>query len=402
MTAETWDEAWSNPVLSLAERDLRHERVRALMRQDGIDVICCLPWTSRHDASQGDSRYLTQLGENSDETSVAFSLDDLTAWHSRGGVWPSSSWVSDLRAAPRGTGGHTIVDWIAEKDLQRGKIAIAGLTGGMLSRCGALEGEVNWQSVRRIREAFPEADIVSATDLLGEARFQKSEEEIEFLRKSRQIASAVIGAVAAHARSGVTEREVWGRMLRTYAVVGGSFEPNFGWITGPAGDTSQRLQQPTFRRLQEGDLLITEVQGRWGGYGTRIDRLFGIGRLPADVRAASRTCLTAFHRTVEAMRPGVTVADVLQAGQGDVLGRRGNVVVSLTGCGTGDDGPVAGTGSSEEVLAVRLRENCVVTVSCDAVVDGRPNYGRWAETVVVRAKGAELLADLDQPFHELS
>jgi Xaa-Pro aminopeptidase len=399
---ETWDEAWSNPVFSLAERELRHEAVRDLMRRDGIDVVCCLPWTSRHDVSQGDSRYLTQLGENSDETTVAFSMDGVTAWHSRGGAWPSSSWVDDLRAAPRGTGGRTIVGWLGEQGLDEGTVAVAGLTGGVLSRCGAAEGEVNWESVQRIREAFPKLNIVSGTDLLGEARFRKSEEEIQFLRRGREIAAAVVDTVVANARAGVTEREVWGRMLRTYADLGGSFEPSFGWITGPVGQTYPRLPQPTFRRFQDGDVLVAEIEGRWAGYIVRVDRLFGIGRLPADVRAASRSCLAAFRRAVDAMRPGATVGEVLQAGASDVLGKRGRVELSISGCGTGDDGPVADASSPAELLAVELQENCVMTVVCDAVVDGRAHYGRWAETVVVRAKGAELLLDVDEPFYELA
>jgi Xaa-Pro dipeptidase len=103
--AEQWTPEWSNAVFSLEERDNRWNKVRALMVRDGLDVIVCLPWTSNHDRSQADSRYLTQLGENTDETTVVFPVEgSVTAWHSRGGVWPSSNWFADVRAAARGTG----------------------------------------------------------------------------------------------------------------------------------------------------------------------------------------------------------------------------------------------------------------------------------------------------------
>jgi hypothetical protein len=106
---DTWSPDWSNAVFSLEERERRWGRVRDLMRQQGIDLIVCLPWTGSHDRAQADPRYLTQLGENSDETIVAFPLEgDVTAWHTRPGVWPGSNWISDIRAAPRGTGGRTI------------------------------------------------------------------------------------------------------------------------------------------------------------------------------------------------------------------------------------------------------------------------------------------------------
>src|SRR4030095_704754 len=105
--AETWSPEWSNAVFSMEERDRRWARVRDLMRRDGIDLIVCLPCTNSHDRGQADARYLTQLGENSDETTVAFPIEGrVDAWHTRGGVWPSSNWLEHgVTPAPRGTGG---------------------------------------------------------------------------------------------------------------------------------------------------------------------------------------------------------------------------------------------------------------------------------------------------------
>ena len=398
MSTVMWDEAWSNPVFSMDERDRRHGRVRSLMRRDGIDVVCCLPWTSRHDASQGDSRYLTQLGENSDETTVAFSLEDLTAWHSRGGVWPSSSWLNDLRAAPRGTGGRTIVDWLREQGLEQGTLGIAGLTGSVLNRWEAAEGEVNWRSVELIREALPDLQIVSVSDLMGEARFAKSTEEIDALRHGRQIAEAVIDTAAKTARSGVTERDVWARMLHVYADLGGSFEPDMRWITGPARSWYAPLPQPTFRRFQSGDLFVVDVQGRWAGYGARAERLVGIGGLSSTSVAASDLCVEAFNEVAAAMRSGKTVREVLQAAaELEALGRW-RINVTVTGCGVGGDGPrVSSADLGDAALDVKLVENAVLAVSCEAGPHGEPASGRWGDTLVVGRDGGELLVHSDQP-----
>src|SRR6266567_8673909 len=91
--SEVWRSDWSNPVFSLTERDKRWTKVRKLMARDGIEVILCMPCTNAHGRGQADARYLTQLGENSDEVTAVFPIQgDVTAWHSRGGVWPSSNW----------------------------------------------------------------------------------------------------------------------------------------------------------------------------------------------------------------------------------------------------------------------------------------------------------------------
>ena len=108
-----WTPEWSNTVFSLEERDSRWAKVRRLMTRDGIDLIICLPNTHNYDRAQADSRYLSQLGENGDETTLAFPVEgQVTAWLSRGGVWPGSNWIADIRPQVRGGGGATITSWL--------------------------------------------------------------------------------------------------------------------------------------------------------------------------------------------------------------------------------------------------------------------------------------------------
>src|SRR5439155_9446851 len=123
------------------------------------------------------------------------------------------NWFADLRAAPRGTGGRTVVGRLKEMGFdERGTIGIAGLTASLRAHVRETEGEVNWQSVDILKQAYPNARIVSATDLVGEARYQKREEEIEVIRKGVAIAETTIGAVRDHARAGVAERHVFAWM----------------------------------------------------------------------------------------------------------------------------------------------------------------------------------------------
>jgi Xaa-Pro dipeptidase len=398
---ETWTPKWSNAVFSNEERDSRWSKVRALMARDGIDVIACLPWTSNHDRGQADSRYLTQLGENSDETSVIFPIEgDVTAWHSRGGVWPSSSWITDLRAAGRGTGGQTIIDRLKEMGFERGTLGIAGLTGGVLSHCRSNEGEVNWQSVDMIQRTFPNAKIVSATDLLGESRFVKSEEEIEFLRKGTEIADALIEVVAQHARAGVPEREVWAHMMYTYGEMGGSYEPMFGWISGPLGNTFHRVEQPTFRKFAEGDVLSVEFDGRWGGYISQVDQLFTFGKAPQDVQDVMKLTIESYNRVEEAMKPGVTVGELMDIGNVEGMGGRGLARLGMHGRGTGDDGPLVIPNPIPGTRELVMQEGAVMCVKPSGSLDGKSDYGRWGECVVVRANGGERLGKHPQKVYE--
>ena len=401
---ESWSPAWSNAVFTLEERDRRWAEVRDLMRRDGIDLVVCLPCTNSHDRGQADARYLTQLGENSDETTVAFPIEGrVDAWHTRGGVWPSCNWLEHgVLPAPRGTGGRTIVDWVRQNPrFERATIGIAGLTSSLLGHVRETEGEVNWQSVEIIKRELPNARIVSATDLLGEARYVKSEEEIDFLRKGTQVAEVTLDAVVKHARAGVRERHVFAQMLFANADAGGSFQPMFGWISGPLGNTYHRVEQPSFRNLETGDVLSIEIEGRWGGYIAQIDQTFSIGPPHPDLQEGMKLTLESFERVFEAMKPGTTFGELIEVGNVSGMGGRGQASLTMHGRGTGDDGPLITTRITPEMRALPLQEGAVMVVKPSARVDGKPDYGHWGEVVVVRAHGAERLGTRPLQLYEL-
>ena len=403
VVAEVWTPEWSNAVFSLEERDRRWKKVRDLMAREGIDLIVCLPCTNSHDRGQADPRYLTQLGENSDETTVAFGIDgEVTAWHSRGGVWPSSNWFDDIRAAGRGTGGKTIVGWIKEHPrYERATIGVAALTSSFYAHVRADEGEVNWQSVQIIKDAFPQAKVVSATPVLGEARYIKSEEEIEFLRKGTQLAETTLQAVVDYAHAGVAEREVFARMLYVYTSAGGSLQPMFGWISGPFGAMHHRVEQPAFRNLQFGDAIHIEIEGRWAGYVAQIDQTFSIGPAELDYKEGIKVAWESFNRVVDILKPGVTVGELVDVAQVTGLGGRASASLTMHGRGTGDDGPGLFGTPPDTIRAFVIEENTVFVVKPSMRIGDNPSYYGWGDVVVVRKGGAERLGTRQQALHEL-
>jgi Xaa-Pro aminopeptidase len=400
-----WTPEWSNAVFSLAERDLRWAKVRKLMARDGIDVIFCFPCTNSHDRGQADARYLTQLGENSDECVVAFPIEGpVTAWHSRGGVWPSSNWFADIRPTPRGTGGATAGAWLNENPKYKsGTIAIAGLDSSILAHIRSAEGEANWQSVDILKRNFPQARFVSATPVLGEARWRKSAEEIEFLRKGTLVAEKMLDAVNQHARPGVRERHIFAHLMFASADADGSFTPMIGWSSGPDGRAYHRVEQPSFRTFKDRDVLLLEIEGRWGGYIAQIDQTWGIGSATQDLRDAIKMAFEAYDRVVAKLKPGVTVRELIDAATFTGMNGRAKTGLGGHGRGTGDDGPllVAGRPEPKEVLDLVIEEGCSFVIKPSVILDGVGDFARWGEMVAVTRSGAERLGTRPQEMRIL-
>ncbi|HEV8020616.1 MAG TPA: M24 family metallopeptidase [Candidatus Lustribacter sp.] len=390
-----WSPEWSNAVFSLVERDRRWALVRSLMAKEGIDLIVCFPLTHQHGRSAADARYLTQLGENSDEVTCAFPLEgEVTAWCSRGGVWPASNWFTDIRSAERGFGGKTITGYLREHPkLATGKIAIAGLSSTPISHIRSAEGVVNWRSYEVLRENFPNATFVSATPVLGEARWAKSAEEIAFLRKGTEVAEITLQALIDHARPGVAERELYAHMMFANAKTGASFHPMVGWVSGPQTKPYHRMEQPTFRKLEFGDLISVEVEGIWGGYHAQLDQTMAIGDAPPHMFEAMKHVWDAFNDVVAAMKPGATVGELMDiADRKGLMGGRTWVGLGMHGRGTGNDGPlIIRKPEPPEIRDLVLVEGCCFNVKPSAAFEQASDYVRWGDSVVVTKTGAERL-----------
>src|SRR4051812_10772223 len=206
-----WDDGLDPyPRFSLTERARRWDGVRARMAAAGLDVLVT-PQNSAHSTDfQANSRYLSHCGGGGDaDIAVVFPLEgDVTVVATSAKLrWPNvQNWVTDVREARRNY-GRVLVERLRE--LNPRTIGIAGLGEGTRTP----EGTILYGTYRQIRDAFPNAELRDATDLLVEVRYVKSDEEIAFLARSNEIIDAGYNAEIAAARPGATDWTVWGEAM---------------------------------------------------------------------------------------------------------------------------------------------------------------------------------------------
>jgi Xaa-Pro dipeptidase len=312
---------------SVAERDRRWSAVRAEAARAGLDCIF-VPIGNGIDA-----RYLTQFRASS----VVIPTDGRppVAITDRGA---RNTWFPEPRLTSRAW-AEPMAEVLLEAGMEHAHIGVAGLRGGRFSHVSAPEGVVNHSPFEYVRARLPNATFQDATDVVGRARYIKSEEEIACLRRAASIALGGAEELGAGDAS-----RVMGRLLR----MGSEYFP-LSLQPRPGG-------------------FMAEINAVWG---TQIAQVVETVGAFSDASARERE---AFDAGLIALRPGTTWGDVLDAVPGEAF---------LQGLGAGDDGPLLGESSSRDFV---FETNTVFVWKprVQGVVIGRP--------IVITERGAEAAA----------
>jgi Xaa-Pro dipeptidase len=361
---------------SLAERDRRWERVRELMALAGLDILIA--------ADAPNSRYLT--GSRAEVGATIFtSSGDLTLL-SAAGPNVDSAWVSDVRPPDHGE-IESLIARLSELNADRRIVAVTGLDPTVRRP----RGNFNYLTFIALREWFPHTRWVGASQLMDEARWQKSNEEIDAIAAAAKASEAAIQAAVGNAGQSGTVRERWAEMLRTVIASGGDPSSEVAVATSSSSQSTRDLEAID-RPVMPDDILEATVLARMAGYGALATQPLLVDAPPPGVQAAWTRLATEWERILGELAPGrpltelVTVPDRSDGSQ---------LAVRLDGMGLGGDLPCV---SSLEPISRDVRERTLGDGVCFAVdltlmwtERGQPRRLRWADTVVCTPAGARRL-----------
>jgi len=392
-------ELYPYPRFSLAERDRRWKAVRAKMVEQHIDVIVTPQNTGHSMDFQANTRYLTHCGGGGDaDIAAVFPLDgDVTAIATSANPrWTTTqNWTTDVREARRNYGAK-VVERLKELNIERGRIGIAGL--GEVEGTRTPEGTILHGTYEKIREAFPQAEIIDATPILTETRYIKSQEEIEVLTKSMEIVELAYQAEIETARAGVRDWDVWAATQYALMRNGSEMPVHCNWISGK--NVRRTLTRPSMRILERGDLIINEVEASWIGYRSQGVQPVFVGVADPVHQELIKVQREIFNRVMEHLKPGVSVKELaeltIKTGEatapksGPAAGARGDL--NMHGRGAGDDGPIiTAHAKSPRQLATQLQENMVFICKPSAHSADGQSLSTWGDTIVITAKGGQRL-----------
>ena len=190
-----------------------------------------------------------------------------------------------------------------------------------------------------LRAALPGAEQRLAGEILDELRMRKSPAEVDALRAAGAAIDAVHARMAEWLLPGRTERQV-GADIAEAIIESGHATVDFVIVaSGPNGASPHHATSD--RVIRAGEPVVVDIGGTMpSGYCSDSTRTYVVGAPPAEAAAYYAVLHRAQRAAVDAVRPGVTCAQVDAAAR-DVIADAGYGAAFLhrTGHGIGLRGP---------------------------------------------------------------
>jgi Xaa-Pro aminopeptidase len=186
--------------------------------------------------------------------------------------------------------------------------------GAKKDRVGFI-GPLSYRLHAQLAERFGKLADLGAAYM--QKRLIKSAEELDWYRIGALLSDRGLAALRAAIRSGATERELGAAIEASYLPYGGTNVIHFiGATSMAAPDCCVPRQFHSTRRVQQGDVVFTEISAAFWDYSGQVLRSFTVDAEPTplyrDLHAAADA---AFDAVAAVVREGATPAQVLAATQ---------------------------------------------------------------------------------------
>lgn len=311
------------PRLSLAERDRRWAKTRALMAEHNVDVLI-VP------GLRGRESYESYLSNESIQGIVVLPADrdpiylTWSAFRIVGRTDPQNSrkyWIDDIRS---GLLGPLLVDALSELGALSGRIGVIGVNS---KNPMELEGFVPYAVWDQVLAAAPKAEFVELSLPFGLMVLAKGPEELAVARHTAQVGELLAQRILEVARPGIRDSDLFAAIVETSYRAGLTLTPPS--VIVKTGTDSVSWGPPEWgysddppRTILAGDLVTCELMPTYAGIETQQQVQVSMGKITPQRRKLADLARASYEVGLETIKPGISFVElndamakpVLQAG----------------------------------------------------------------------------------------
>jgi Xaa-Pro aminopeptidase len=302
-------------VLSLAERDRRWTRLRGLLREHRLDGVLIAGFRARE-------MYETYVSDDYTEGCVLFPLEGapvVLTWallRVKRAQWSAAQghalWVDDYRVATNGAG---VAEVVGEKRLAQSRLGVVGLKSQAPTE---IYGAIPANFWLELTAALPQVQFQDISEEFSHLMLVKSDEEMAQVRYAARAAEAACRVIVEVTAPGVGEEVVFAEATREMLRHGiGLRYPMIVMNSGPAtlswGPPRWTTRGEPPRVLARGDLMQAELMPLCGNQEVQVQMTVALDPLDDTNRTCERVARASYLAGLEAMRPGITFAELVAA-----------------------------------------------------------------------------------------
>src|ERR1041385_3258238 len=314
---------------------------------------------------------------------------------------PDALFVQYVNHAPlarRFAADAETVEWGGEASIRK-VIEVLEKRGARTGRVAVI-GPMPFEQHAALVAKFGNA--ISLNRIYQRLRAVKSPEELDWLRIGAAMSDAGMAALRDAIKPGVTERQLGDAIERAYVPEGGA--TNIHYIGTTSMHDSQigvPRQFPSNRKVQKGDVVVSEITALFFDHGGQVLRSFAVGEDPTplyrDLHAAADAALDAIFAVLKA---GATPAQVIEASR--LIEDAGFTIIDdlVHGYGGGYLRPILGSKSrpAGPIPEEPFQAGQTVVVQPNVVTPDRKAGVQTGQLIVITETGVESLQKFPRGF----
>ena len=301
-----------NHPMPSRELERRWSLIRSAMQEGGVDVLLA---QANNDFMGGYVKYLTDLpATNGYALTVVFPRDETMTVIGQGPFGLDQRLPAEGDGVRRGVGrlmgvpSYASAHYSAGYDAGLAAKALEGYRGATIGMLGT--AAISFALIDGLkRGALSNAEFVDASDLVDPIKAVKSEDELEFVRRTAAVQDTAMEAALSAIRPGMTELQV-AAVAEHAGHELGSEQGLFLSFSAPAGSPGQIVNRHLQGRpLREGDQfsLLVENNGP-GGYYCELGRTAVMGKATVEMEEQQAFVLEAQRFCTELLKAGADPA----------------------------------------------------------------------------------------------
>jgi Xaa-Pro dipeptidase len=284
-------------ALPLSERDRRYARLRAALKERGVDATLAVGTNLFYLTNGLPGERFGMLPTSAEPFTAVINgrhLADIPV----SVVQESQDWVQDIRG---GNDATPLIERLQELRLERGVIGLGSK-------------ELPLSVHQQLKRALPDARFVDVSDTFANERTLKSDVEVGLIEQANRAFDAGVQRMHARVRPGMTGEEATREGIQGMWSAGGDLESTLGFNFAPIPKQNPVLARLCLgRQIAWGDIGTLTAHAHYAGYGGHSDQEISFGEPTGLHRDMFEAVLEVRDAVLKCVKPGATQRELIEA-----------------------------------------------------------------------------------------